>query len=253
MPIVDDPGRPPSGRLLLDADGERVGRYDHVEVDADVYADVFERAPGVTVEHAAQAVLADLRGIQVVADHDLGRALLAAGGRALRHAHMLSRPNPQGALPPDPRGLRLTPVDRPAADLVDAFRAAYPPGHVDHHDDPPERSLATLNNPMGGRTAGPLLPISGLAVSEQDGRVVGALLAGAFPGDPPLNGPWIIEVFRDPAHPGTGRALLERALALAGREGLVTLGLVVTEGNPARRLYERLGFALAQTTLVVEL
>jgi hypothetical protein len=73
MPIADDRGRPPAGRFRLDADGQLVGRYDHVEVDEHVYADVFDRAPGVTVECTAEALLADLGGTRVVADEDLGR------------------------------------------------------------------------------------------------------------------------------------------------------------------------------------
>jgi hypothetical protein len=60
----------------------------------------------------------------------------------------------------------------------------------------------------------------------------------------------VIELFRHPAHPGVGRALLERALALATGPAL---GLMVTEGNPARRLYEALDFRLVHTALVVQL
>ena len=60
-----------------------------------------------------------------------------------------------------------------------------------------------------------------------------------IPGDPPRNGPWVIDVFRTPGHRGVGRALLQRALALADVD---TLGLIVTEGNTAaRRLYEASG------------
>ena len=96
---------------------------------------------------------------------------------------------------------------------------------------------------------GPLLAGSGIAVAGGD--VVGAIIIGALPGDPPLNGPWLIDVFRDPAWPGVGRALLTLALALADYE---SLGLIVTEGNdPARRLYESLGFELVQSSLVVQL
>jgi GNAT superfamily N-acetyltransferase len=80
--------------------------------------------------------------------------------------------------------------------------------------------------------------------------VAGAILIGTLPGDPPLNGPWIIELFRHPAHRGVGRALLERALAIAP---VPALGLMVTEGNPARRLYEALGFRRVVSFLVVQI
>ena len=43
-------------------------------------------------------------------------------------------------------------------------------------------------------------------------------------------------MFRDPAYPGTGAALIQHALNSG------PLQLVVTHGNPAERLYQRLGF-----------
>jgi GNAT superfamily N-acetyltransferase len=57
-------------------------------------------------------------------------------------------------------------------------------------------------------------------------------------------------VFRHPEHRGVGRALLERALALADGPAL---GLMVTVGNPAREVYELLGFRLVQAFLVVQI
>lgn len=235
--------------VLSDADGP-VGRYDRGERSGHVYADLFEREPGVSPERAARAVLAQLRGWRIAADEPLGRELIAAGGKALRHAHLMShdlRERPQWS---DPPGYRLTDIDRPAADLVDAYRAAFAPGHVDHRpDETPDRARSTLDSYLAGREFGPLLPGSGLAIAP-DGSVAGAILLGTLPGDPPLNGPWLIEVFRHPQHRGVGRALIERALALAD---VPVLGLMVTEGNPARGLYEELGFVLVHTALVVQL
>jgi GNAT superfamily N-acetyltransferase len=237
--------------VLSDADGV-VGRYDRYERDGHAYADLFDREHGVSVERAARTVLAALRGMRVAGDEPLGRALIDAGGRLIRHAHLLSRDLARDP-PPDryqaPPGYRLTDVDRPAADLVDAYRAAYPPGHPDHRDEPAERSQADLERFISGAEFGPLLAGSGLAVAP-DGSVAGAVLLGTLPGDPPENGPWVIELFRHPAHRGVGRPLLERALA---RAEVPVLGLVVTEGNPARALYEALGFRLVATRLVVRI
>jgi GNAT superfamily N-acetyltransferase len=246
VPVVEGPG---DQRVLLDAAGARVGRYDHGERHGEVYADLFLREPGVSAEHAAAAVLAELRGVRIAADEPLGRELIAAGGKALRHAHLMSHDLAERPALPDPRGYRLTDVDRPGADLLNAYRAAYPPGHVDHRRETPERSQAELEGFIAGEEFGPLLCGSGLAVAPDD-TVAGAILLGTLPGDPPLNGPWVIEVFRHPDHAGVGRALLERALALAD---VPTLGLMVTEGNPARGLYESLGFRLVHSALVVQI
>ncbi len=235
--------------MLLDAAGAPVGHYDHSERNGQVYADLFEREPGVSAEHAAAAILADLRGMRIAGDEPVGRELVAAGGEPLRHAHLMSHDLAERPALPDPPGYRLTDVDRPAADLMDAFIAAYPSGHPDHRAETYELALAAIDGCLTGGEFGPLRRGSGLAVAP-DRVVAGAILIGTLPGDPPLNGPWIIEVFRHPAHPGVGRALIERALAIADAPAL---GLMVTEGNPAQALYERLGFRLVQTVLVVHI
>ena len=57
-------------------------------------------------------------------------------------------------------------------------------------------------------------------------------------------GPWITDLFVDPSAQGhgVGRALLGHALTQLTASGRDRLGLAVTLGNPARRLYEALGF-----------
>ena len=85
------------------------------------------------------------------------------------------------------------------------------------------------------------------------GRVVAAILVGGFPGEPPYAGPWVMELFRDPAHPGTGRPLLERALHRVAAAGLPALGLAVTDGNPAIGLYEAIGFRRVLSARSVDL
>jgi ribosomal protein S18 acetylase RimI-like enzyme len=229
--------------VLRDGAGP-VGTYERDERGGAVYADLFRREPGVSAERAARAVLADLRGMRIAGDEALGRALIAAGGKATRHGHLMSHDLAERPVWSEPPGYRLTDVDRPAADLLDAYVAAFPPAHVDHRPEP----LADLEKDLAGAEFGPLLRGSGLAVRGD--AVVGALLLGTLPGDPPFNGPWVIELFRHPEHRGIGRALLERGLALIDGPAL---GLMVTEGNPARILYERLGFRLVHTALVVQI
>jgi ribosomal protein S18 acetylase RimI-like enzyme len=246
MPVQHDP----DGRRRLVAGGTTIGRFDAGERDGVPMADLFDRAPGVSAHDAARAVLAELPGWRIAADEELGFALLAAGGTKKRHGHLYSYDlrgdRPSWVAPP---GVRLTDIDRPAADLVDAYVAAYPPDHPDAAFVPDDHE-AELDALIAGGQYGPLLRGSGLAVAD-DGRVVGAIILGTVPGDPPRNGPWVIDVFRHPAYRGVGRALVARALALADVD---TLGLIVTEGNDAaRRLYERLGFRLLSSAVVVQL
>jgi ribosomal protein S18 acetylase RimI-like enzyme len=96
---------------------------------------------------------------------------------------------------------------------------------------------------LDGQIVGPLLPdASGLVVDED--RVVAFLLVNRMPGDPPFGGPWLSDVARDPdpAYRGLGSVLVRRALAVLAAAGETTFGLAVSEGNPARGLYESLGF-----------
>ena len=81
------------------------------------------------------------------------------------------------------------------------------------------------------------------------------LLVGAATEDmpPPLHGPWLLELFRVPGRRGVGALLLERALHELAAAGHASLGLSVTEGNPARGLYERLGFATVWSAVAVDL
>jgi RimJ/RimL family protein N-acetyltransferase len=251
VPVEEDPRRGPAGRVLLDGAGRPVARYDAGVRDGISIADLFDREPGVTAEQAAAVVLAELRGMKIAGDEELGRALLAAGGRKLRHGHMYTHDFAHRPTHWDtPAGLRLTDIDRPAADLVPSRRAAYPPGHPDYADVP-EDMEAELVSFLDGSQFGPPLRGSALAVTG-DGTVAGGIILGTVAGgEPPAYGPWVIDVWRDPAYRGAGRALLARALALAPVQ---TLGLIVSEGNDgARRLYEALGFTLVSSAIVVQI
>ena len=218
--------------VLEDTAGTRLGRFIRSERRAELF--ILE----ADLEPAVNAIRSELAGWCVVAGELLGRVLLAGGGRLVRHSHLLSRDlraDPAVEAGPLPGGLRLTPADRPAADLVPAFRAAFPPEHVDGAERVGKDLRAELAAVLERGVAGPLLPCSRLAVDAA--------------------GPWVAECFRDrdPSYAGAGRALLEHALLQATRDGLPTVGLAVTHGNRALELYLELGFREIFTALSVEL
>jgi GNAT superfamily N-acetyltransferase len=200
---------------------------------------------------AADVVMSQLRGWSVAAPVELARELLARGARLVRHAHemrcdLASRP-PAPADPPE--GFRFVPCDRPPRDVLGAWLAAYPPGHPDHR---PRDEVSGLEDELAplleGRVLGAVLPCSILAVRDDDDEVVAGVVITDRDG-----APWVTEVFRHPDRSprGLGARLLSAAQARAEAGGVTALGLAVTEGNPARRVYERLGFTVTFTAMTV--
>jgi GNAT superfamily N-acetyltransferase len=154
---------------------------------------------------------------------------------------------------PLPPGMRLTPFDRHSRELAPMYAAAYPPEHVDWRwTGPPPDYAADLESIVEGGIAGPILACSRLAVDAND-EPAGALIVSQTAKEPPYGGPWVAELFRRPGDDGRGlgRALLQAGTAAATAAGHPTLGLAVTEGNPAQRLYESLGFVRLLSSLTV--
>jgi GNAT superfamily N-acetyltransferase len=261
MPLAEAAGHT-VGQVLLDAAGVEIARFREEARDNRRVADLFTLAPEVSPRQAVPVVMTELRGWQVDAEEPLGRLLVAAGGRAGRHVHVMSRdlvrdPAPPAWLEPTlPEEMRLTAMDRPAAELAPVCQLAYPREHPDfaHVPMPGPRELELeleLETIVSGRLLGPLLRCSSLALGD-DGAVLGAVLVNGMSGEPPTSGPWITQIFRHPHARGTGGALLRRALALATRDGLPALGLAVTHGNQALALYEAHGFVEVLEALNVD-
>jgi len=238
VPIVGDIDHP-ERRRLVDENGLPVARYVHVERDGRLIADLLEL--DVPAERALPYVERELRGMRVAASEALGRALVERGARLYRYSHAYT--HDLVALPALDTTYRLTPVDRPASELLPVYLTAFAPGHPDRMEA--AEAGRHLEGIVAGKLGG-LLPGSGLA--SADGQVVAAVLIGTITdAPPPFGGPWIMEVFSTAR--GAGRALLLRALHRT--EG--SLGLAVTEGNPAIRLYEGLGFRRTFTAYSVDL
>ncbi|WP_256105459.1 GNAT family N-acetyltransferase [Streptomyces sp. ODS05-4] len=150
-------------------------------------------------------------------------------------------------IPPGPSP-RVTACDREARDLLAAWRAAFAPGHPHHFPGSDEQALHEQLAPLlAGTMLGPLLPCGRLAVDPDDRVVAGVVVADR------QGLPWIATVFRRPGrgHAGLGSLLVRRTLAAAAADGLAEVGLAVSEDNPARRLYESLGFSVTVTSLTV--
>jgi len=245
----------PAGMVELVVNGVPVLRYlrgDGERPQADL------ARPLVPVEQAGPAVRDELAGWDLSTDdQDLEEALVAAGARLVRHAHVLSfdlvagagRIDPLWTQPEVAEPLRVTGVDRPADELAAVELAAFPPGHPDHESADRSQAREMLRRCCDGELVGPFLPqASGLVVDGE--RVVAFLLANRMPGDPPLGGAWLSDVARDPdpAYRGLGAVLVRRALALLAQAGEPAFGLAVSDGNPARGLYESLGFRLRHSS-----
>jgi GNAT superfamily N-acetyltransferase len=246
MPVLADPDAPPRGRLLVDDRGRRIARFTYDDRGGRPWADLLVLEPGVDVATAADAVRRDLGGHRVAGPPVLGRALVAAGATPRRHGHVMRHALAHVREPPaPPPGLRLTPMDRPVQDLIASSMAAYPPGHWDFEpgDDDPGHVAERMRRIVGGEEVGPMIPaLSRLAV-DADGRVQGGAIVTRSTDARPLDGPWLADLWRAPGHRGAGAALLGAVLSAAAATGEPGVGLVVTDGNPARRLYERAGFA----------
>ncbi|MFJ9822984.1 GNAT family N-acetyltransferase [Streptomyces sp. NPDC101160] len=200
------------------------------------------------------AILAGMSGWAVSGSVELGEELLGHGARVMRHAHGMRRelvtdpPPAAWAAAEPPAGLRLVPCDRPARDLFPAWRAAFSAGHPDHFPGGDTEALETQLVPLlSGDMLGPVLPCSALVVDAED-RVVAGVVVTDRDGLP-----WITTVFRLPGagRAGLGSVLLRRMLADATARGLAAIGLAVSDANPARQLYEKLGFRVTETSLTV--
>ena len=234
-----------SAEVLVDRGGVAVARYVRGTRDGVPCAvRVEEMGPRADV---VGTLMESRRGWAVVGAEGLGTALVEAGATWVRHAHQMLRdlradpPDPAWARLAPPAGLRSGPVEAgptaPLAALGRLARRAYPEGHPDHRTDADLRHLDDAHAAVLRHGSAPLCASSAL-VRDGDRPVAAALIT-----DDPA-GPWVLNLMRDPDPPyaGLGGLLLRRGLAVAAGHGDRSMGLAVSDGNPARHLYERLGF-----------
>lgn len=233
----------PAGRVLV--------RFVPTERDGRPMADFAVLEPGASPQEAASALLRAYPGCRVaVADDALADALQVLGAQQSRAMTMMRRdliadPPSSGWAEEDFPGLISAVLDAARVEeLVTLWARTNGPEHVDHDPRPVDEILAKDLKPLlDGDIIGPMLPASGMLLDGE--RIAAACVINDFAGTPPFSGPWVGDVFRDPdvRYAGTGAWLLQRAMVTLAQDGRTTLGLAVTVGNPAQRVYQRLGFS----------
>jgi ribosomal protein S18 acetylase RimI-like enzyme len=202
----------------------------------------------IPVHDLVPVVLEQLAGWRLAtSDEEFAAALLTVGCVAVRHGHTYSRdlvadPPEPGWLTPDLSPLCMTPLDWPPRDLVELSIAAYPSHHPDCESEDPVEVESYLADLLMGGSMGPLMSASRLVVDGS--RPVGAVIVNDLAGVAPTGGPWVSDVCRlpDPRYRGLGSTMLCAAMAELAEAGVPALSLTVTDGNPARGTYGRLGF-----------
>lgn len=235
-------------------------------------ADLASVAPSRTTGAAAAAALAQLPGWLLATDDlSLASCLIKMGAKPRRHALVMQcdlRASSDGSpawtlgVPQlvgiDPRfTLRPLPdMSEPKAwvPILPSWRAAFPPDHPDHFDGDDPLAIAFLRRLVDGSELGPLHRSTTL-LADEAGTPVAGIMVNIRSQDPPLGGPWIADIWRDPALRGTGigAMLISHAKRLLSEDGYASLGLAVTAGNPARATYQAQGFrtvTASQTVLL---
>ena len=232
---------------------ELLGQFNRYDADPPS-AELFEAT--ADLGRVVDAILTDLAGWNLTTTDDaLASALIECGALSTRHFSLMtvdlaSQGEPIGDIVTlDVYDVRPLMIDSEIPrDIIGLVRSAYPPGHPDEELGSDDDIVRDIRRALDGDRLGALMDMSAL-VFDGD-RPVGLVMVNRVPGAAPTGGPWVTDLFRDPdrRYAGLGRALLVRALILCRESGESSVSLAVTEGNPARRLYESLGFGLVATT-----
>jgi mycothiol synthase len=201
------------------------------------------------------------RAVVVIRTHDGIEAarLLADGGRLRRLAYDMAVDLKAARTPetrPLPAGFRFETLDPDIDGIALAAAAAVPPGHVDFGIWSGVDRFEYWSQLLAGEgPCGSVLSAASCVVRDQDGTIVAALVVTDMPASEWWAGdPWIPEVFVVSEHQGQGLGgfLVGHAVRVCVDGGYRRLGLTVSDGNPARHLYERFGFQPFRTTWLVE-
>ncbi len=196
---------------------------------------------------------------RIVDDPAAAATAIASGGRLMRHSVvMVLDPALAAPAPLVSDGFSIAPM---SPDRVMEYGAvvarAYPPEHPDHEpaDANPESAAQAVLEVMRGEAMGPWMAGASLHVADHTDRIVGVVLVTETTASGTcVARPFVTDICVDPAVAGQrlGSALLAASAGLLADLGWTTLTLVVTVGNPAQRVYERLGFRVASESWRIE-
>ena len=232
-------------RVITDARGAPVAEYVDIGRLGPPRAEMLR--PLGAIDAAIEPVLRELAGFRCSCiDASLSDALIAAGVEHLRQLSFMSvdvqgepAPWPAVALPDGVslRSLSAADID----ELTELELRAFPPGHVDHHSN----DLAEVRTSNFERITDPARPLMPHALLALHGAVAVGVVTTQYIGRiPSMIGPWLTNVARDPdvRWAGLGAAMISSVLTSLRDDGYERAFLAVTDGNPARTVYERAGF-----------
>jgi len=140
--------------------------------------------------------------------------------------------------------------------IAAAAASAVPLGHVDFGLWSGVDRFEYWRQLLAGEgPCGPVLGEASRVVRDQGGAILGALVVTDMPASGWWAGDaWIPELFVVSGHQGQGLGglLVGHAVQACVDAGHRRLGLTVSEGNPARHLYERFGFQPFRATWLIE-
>ena len=222
-------------------------------------ADFAQPKSHLSTSEAAQQVI-DLRPAELIAtpNEEFANALLNRGCVLQRHAFAmtLNLVANQSEHKNSPQHAYATQFieNFSAHELFNSWHAAYPPGHPDFLPGTKGKLISENIQPLLDRSLLGANHRSSQAVLN-DNSVIAGIMVSLREGEAPYGGPWVSEIWCDPAHQhrGIGRYLLAEAITQLTEDGFTSLGLAVSHANPARKLYESLGFTETSESWTVAL
>lgn len=236
---------PSHGPRTIEADGARALCWEWPQAGAPSLLWLRPHSPDAPLTDGALVALArQFRG-DVVATEDVhaSAGLADAGMPMVRHVHGLAASPAVVAATPVRPDVRFAPLAEASLEQLASVRlAAFPPGHPDHSPESTEDRVAAYEREL----ADPDNPVHPSSRSAWLGdELVGTCLVVDSRHFPGFVGPWVQNLSRTPGERarGVGAALLVETARAVAEEGGDYVGLAVTDSNPARRLYERMGWS----------